>query len=93
MDTFSFGYRFSQSLEEAFVGSTPNPHCPGTKTEPKAAPGYFCIYQQAGGATAGSIILRDLGTGLDTQSGTTGAGIYLTPASQSSSGTWAATQP
>jgi hypothetical protein len=92
-DTLSFGYRFSRSLEEAVVAPAPNPHCHGTVTEPKADPGYFCIYQHDGTTSAANIQLRDLGTSLDGRSGTTGGGIYLSGPAAYSAGTWAATQP
>jgi hypothetical protein len=92
-DTFSFGYRFSGTLEEAVVTSASNPHCPGTVTEPKADRGYFCIYQHDGTASAANIQLRDLGASQDGRSGTTGGGIYLAGAATYSAGTWAATQP
>jgi hypothetical protein len=47
LDDASFGGKLSFTPTPEFVASgdnIPSENCPGTVTDPKAAPGYFCVY-------------------------------------------------
>ncbi|MGH2938687.1 MAG: hypothetical protein ACRDPE_11280, partial [Solirubrobacterales bacterium] len=90
----SFGYRVSQPLAFRVASASTAAQCPGTLQDPKAAPGYFCVYQQAlSNASGSSMTSRDPEKSSDGESGHTGAVLYLYNGATLSYGTWAATAP
>jgi Collagen triple helix repeat (20 copies) len=65
------------------AGSTPPAECPGTAAEPKAAPGYLCVYEQFGNGLIGGgaqIFVPGKGPtnlpGGEAGAGATGAGLF-----------------
>ena len=88
-DAASFGFSLPDALlvKEHFVpvgGADPN--CPGSSTEPGAAPGHLCVFEASGANhNPMNISLHNSGAILTTTS--TAAGFV------SSSGTWAVTAP
>lgn len=85
---------FAFALPSAPVGHAvpkagPNPDpasCPGTDTEPQAAPGHLCVYESAQNGVQGPLLLGNVGRFGFTTS------VY-TPSGGYSVGTWAVTAP
>jgi hypothetical protein len=94
MTPLSFGYRLATPVEEQVVvpGGAATAQCPGSLSDPQAAPGYICIYAQYGTTTPYYILVHDVESTLDGQTGHTGAVIYTSNGSVSG-GTWALTAP
>ena len=97
----SYGLRLSAPLVDQIAlgeGDAPTASCPGSPDDPRAAPGFLCLYEFAG-------VNRAPGTGgllLDNPSGTAeegykvGATVQLRSATAGefqSRGTWAVTAP
>ena len=83
---------FKEELEE--VTST---QCLGSKTEPTAEPGNFCVYaaQETGAVSFNGLIQNPAVIGSEESTGTTGAVVLfaVTGSSVSVQGTWAVTAP
>jgi hypothetical protein len=91
--SLSWGYRVPDGISIVFVpiGARPTSTCPGTAGDPAAAPGNFCIYADAGNATAQTLFVMDP---LTTDYRVGHAGVVLSGINSAwSRGTWALTAP
>ena len=103
VDSISFGFRLSGPPQGHFIklGDTPPAECPGTFSQPEAAPGHLCVYQSYAQNILGTPHVCDTAQGrcdVGNFPGTTtdGAAVYATVASNGSwltQGTWAVTSP
>jgi hypothetical protein len=95
----SFGYYLATAPTAHFIaeGETPPTQCPGTKTEPAAAPGNLCVYEAVDQNTAGTPHIFNPSTGVG-GAATFGFGVSLETGSSVginalSYGSWAVTAP
>ena len=89
-DTESFAFPLASRPTVHFVGigTTAPAQCPGTVSDPKAAPGNLCVYAALGASGANVVEISDPETNL---AGASPRG--FTVAGSTSSGSWAVTAP
>jgi len=95
-DQISFGFQMASALTGSYLaaGAPPTTACPGSSTNPQAAPGNVCVYEGLS-ANVGTRIIFNPATG-GAGSNRWGAGVSATPSAAApwfSYGTWAATSP
>jgi hypothetical protein len=96
-DSISFGFELASAPTPNFrqAGSAPTPSCPGSATNPKAAPGNLCVYESIS-SNRGAVQIFTGTTGSYPAASKWGAGVWLIPAAAGNAysyGTWAVTAP
>ncbi|HXV33515.1 MAG TPA: hypothetical protein VD769_05860 [Gaiellaceae bacterium] len=96
-DSISFGFELASAPQEHFLaaGSASTAQCPGSATNPQAAPGHLCVYESVS-QNRGSVVIFTGTTGAVNQASKWGAGVWLIPAAVGNAfsyGTWAVTAP
>ena len=77
-------------------GGTPPADCPGTVSDPKAAPGHLCVYEKVASNRASVCVLDPLDYATCGTANRFGFGIYFTAVGTgfiADTGTWAVTAP
>jgi hypothetical protein len=61
-ESISFGYTLASEPTSHFipVGTTPPSGCPGSASNPRANPGFFCIYEVSNAGTTGTVICNPI---------------------------------
>jgi hypothetical protein len=90
--TFPFSLPSAPSVHVRGFGASPNTDCPGTVTDPQAAPGQLCVYQANNSAVTPCIFATDDFNSTCTSATRFGFGGSVAGSSQFS-GQWAATAP
>jgi hypothetical protein len=97
VDAFSFVLRLSAAPAVHYinVGAAAPPECPGTATDPQAAPGHLCVYEaNATNTTSRGVVNAESPAGTLAQASREGAGIYMFPTNVNHAyiwGSWAVT--
>jgi hypothetical protein len=94
-DTQSFAFPLTSRPAVHFigVGATPPAQCPGTATEPKAAPGNLCVYAALGDISATAVAIADRETNVAPEASPRGFSVFEANNDSFSTGSWAVTAP
>jgi hypothetical protein len=91
LEAISFGYRFATPLQFVLADPSTTAQCPGSLSDPRAAAGYFCVYEQYTDGVGLHRMARDPEDPAYATTGHTGVVVYLINGATTSVGTWAAT--
>lgn len=94
MDTESFAFPLASKPSVNFVaiGATPPAACPGTATNPEAAPGNLCVYAALGDTSANAVDIANPETNSGPDASPRGFTLFEHNSSFST-GSWAVTAP
>jgi hypothetical protein len=96
-ESVSFGFISAGFPTVHYVpnGTTPPPECPGSKTQPEAAPGHLCLYEAQVGNVSATCVFNPVTNACGEASGR-GFGVAITAATSGDfwlQGSWAVTAP
>ena len=96
-ESISFGFTSAgfPTVHYIPVGTSPPPECPGTKTQPEAAPGQLCLYEAHTGNVTAICVFNPVTNACGEAAGR-GFGIAITAAASGDfwlQGSWAVTAP
>ena len=94
-DTQSFAFPLASKPSVHFVGigATPPAQCPGTASNPKAAPGNLCVYATEGSISATAVNIFNPETNEGPDASPRGFSIADADSDTFSTGSWAVTAP
>lgn len=92
-DTQSFAFPLASKPTVHFVGilATASAQCPGTYTNPKAAPGNLCVYAALGDTSASAVSIVNPETDLTPDASPRGFRVIENTSGSFSTGSWAVT--
>jgi hypothetical protein len=96
-ESISFGFTTAGFPTVHYIpsGTSPPPECPGTKTQPEAAPGHLCLYEAHAGNVSAICVFNPI-TNACGEAAVRGFGVAITAAASGDfwlQGSWAVTAP